>query len=87
MAKASALPIALAPVSRYVTLSAAAVCLLPLLLQLPGRLMIGVAAIALAVPMLARRGDVPAWLRFVLVIALLATVLSLYRFSFGRDTG
>lgn len=74
-------------VGRYTTLAAAAVCLLPLLLQLPGRLILGIAAVALAVPLLARRGTAPAAVRLLLVVALLGTVLALYRFSFGRDTG
>ncbi len=72
---------------RLWTLSAGAVCLLPLLLQLPGALALGVAAVALCTPILARNGSTSIWLRLVLALALLATVMLFYRFSFGRDTG
>ncbi len=73
--------------SRWWTLAAGAACLLPLLLQLPGALAIGIGAVALLIPLLARQGSAPVWLRLILVLALLSTVLVVYRFAFGRDTG
>jgi protein-glutamine gamma-glutamyltransferase len=72
---------------RLWTLFAAGVCLLPLLLQLPGTLALGVAIVALATPVLARNGSVSILVRLLLAMALLATVMLFYRFSFGRDTG
>jgi protein-glutamine gamma-glutamyltransferase len=72
---------------RLWTLSAAGVCLLPLLLQLPGTLALGVAVVALATPVLARSGSVSILVRLLLALALMATVMLFYRFSFGRDTG
>lgn len=75
------------PLSRRWALAAALLCLLPLLLQVQGALTFGIGAVALAVPLLAREGHAPAWLRFVLIVALLGTVMTLYEFRFGRDTG
>jgi transglutaminase-like putative cysteine protease len=77
----------LEPIARRWSLAAAAACLLPLLLQVPGTLALGIAAVALAIPMLAREGRAPTWLRLVLILALLGTVLTIYGFRFGRDTG
>jgi len=74
-------------VARRWVLAAAAACLLPLLLQVPGALAAGIAAVAIAVPLLARDGQAPAWLRLVLILALIGTVSVLYGFRFGRDTG
>jgi transglutaminase-like putative cysteine protease len=72
---------------RLWTLCAAGVCLSPLLLQLQGELAVGVAAVALATPILARSGNVSILIRLLLAMALLGTVMLFYRFSFGRDTG
>lgn len=72
---------------RLWTLSAGGVCLLPLLLQLPGTLAVGVGIVGLATPLLARSGQVSIVVRLLLALALLATVMLFYRFSFGRDTG
>lgn len=69
------------------TLAASACCVLPLLLQLPPELALGVAAVGIAMPVIAREGRTPGWLRLLLVVALLGTVLLRYRFGFGRDTG
>lgn len=85
MARSDAPP--LEPIARRWSLAAAAACLLPLLLQVPGTLALGIAAVALAIPMLAREGRAPTWLRLVLILALLGTVLTIYGFRFGRDTG
>jgi len=75
------------PQSRAWTLAAAAACLLPLLLQLPGPLAVGLAAVATVVSLLSWRRRLPAALRLLLSIALIALVLAQTRFSFGRDTG
>lgn len=72
---------------RLWTLAAGGVCLLPLLLQLLGTLAVGVGLVALATPLLARSGRVSVLVRLLLALALLATVMLFYRFSFGRDTG
>lgn len=77
----------LEPLARRWTLGAAAGCLLPLLLQVPPTLALGIGAVALAVPLLAREGRAPGWLRFLLIAGLLGTVMTLYGFRFGRDTG
>src|SRR5690606_251598 len=75
------------PRSRGWTLLAAAACLLPLLLQLPGSLSVGIAATGVAVTSLSWRKPLPAWMRVVLAMVLLAAVLATMRFSIGRDTG
>ena len=75
------------PIARRWTLAAAAACLLPLLLQVPPVLAVGIGAVAIAIPLLAREGRAPGWLRFLLIAALLGTVMTRYGFRFGRDTG
>jgi protein-glutamine gamma-glutamyltransferase len=77
----------LEPIARRWTLVAAAACLLPLLLQVPPMLALGIGAVAVAVPTLAREGRAPTWLRLILIVALIGTVMTLYDFRFGRDTG
>jgi transglutaminase-like putative cysteine protease len=74
--------------SRGWTLLAAAVCLSPLLLQLPAQLAIGIGGVAVLVAGSTWRGHaLPAWLRLLLALALIGTVLTMSRFAFGRDTG
>lgn len=75
------------PQARGWTLAAAAACLLPLLLQLPGPLAAGLAAVAAVVSALSWRRRLPAALRLVLSVALVALVLANSGFHFGRDTG
>ena len=75
------------PIARRWVLAAAATCLLPLLLQQPGALGAGIGAVAIAVPLLAREGRAPTWLKLVLIVALIGTVTVLFGFRFGRDTG
>ena len=75
------------PQARAWTLAAAAACLLPLLLQLPGPLAVGLAAISAVVGALSWWRRLPAALRLVLSLALVALVLAHSRFSLGRDTG
>ncbi|MEN1940956.1 DUF3488 and transglutaminase-like domain-containing protein [Luteimonas sp. MJ174] len=69
------------------TLAAAGACLLPLLLQLPGPLAAGLAAVAAVVGVLSWRRRLPAALRLLLSVALVAVVLAGSGFNFGRDTG
>lgn len=75
------------PIARRWTLVAAATCLLPLLLQVPPLLGVGIGAVAVAIPLLVRDGRAPGWLRFLLIVALMGTVMARYEFRFGRDTG
>lgn len=77
----------LEPAARAWTLAAAAACLLPLLLQLPGPLAAGLAAVAGLVSLLSWRRRLPAVLRLVLSLSLVVLVLAYSRFGFGRDTG
>ena len=80
-------PRSLDAASRRRVLLAAAACLLPLLLQLPGASAIAIAVIGAAVSWLAARGAVAGWLRGLLAVALLGLVLVQSGFSIGRDTG
>lgn len=73
--------------SRRWTLLAGAACLLPLLLVLPPRLSLGIAATALVVALLSWRRPLPALVRFGLALAVVGVVLSMSGFRFGRDTG
>lgn len=75
----------LTPAGRAWALAAAAACLLPLLPQLPRTLAAGTVAVALATALLSRRGPLPGWLRIVLALALVGTVLVTFRFGVGRD--
>jgi transglutaminase-like putative cysteine protease len=75
------------PQSRGWSLAAAGACLLPLLLQLPPRLDIGIAIAAIATTGLAWRRPLPGWLRLLLAVAVVGVVLAMSRFAFGRDTG
>lgn len=63
------------------------VCLLPLLLQLPPQLAGGIAASAVGVAALSWRRPLPGSLRLLIALALIALVITLSRFSIGRDTG
>ncbi|MDQ2702967.1 MAG: transglutaminaseTgpA domain-containing protein, partial [Pseudomonadota bacterium] len=72
--------------SRHWALAAAGACLLPLLLQLPAALALGIAVVAAAVAALSWRRALPAWLRLLLVLGLAGAVLAASRFGFGRDT-
>ena len=75
------------PQARAWTLAAAAACLLPLLLQLPGPLAVALAAVSAVVGALSWWHRLPAPLRLALSLAVVALVLAQSRFSFGRDTG
>src|SRR5690606_32512373 len=78
-------PSMLTPAGRAWALAAAAACLLPLLPQLPRTLAAGTVAVALATALLSRRGPLPGWLRIVLALTLVGTVLVTFRFGVGRD--
>lgn len=79
--------LALDPQSRGWSLAAAAMCLLPLLLQLPPRLGIGIGIVGMLVAVASWRRPLPGWLRLLLALALIGAVLATSRFAFGRDTG
>ena len=79
--------LALDPQSRVWSLAAAAACLLPLLLQLPPRLGIGIGVAGVLVAMASWRRALPALLRLLLALTLIGAVLALSHFAFGRDTG
>lgn len=75
------------PQSRAWTLAAAGVCLLPLLLQLPARLGLGIAATTLVVAAVSWRRPLHAMVRVLLAIIFVVVVLWLSHFAIGRDTG
>ncbi len=79
-------PVQFDPRSRGWVLAAAAACLLPLLLQLPPLIAIGVATSAVAVAVLSWRQPVAVWLRLLLALALAGAVLVSMDFGVGRDT-
>src|SRR5690606_17263924 len=58
----------------------------PLLLQLPGPLAVGLAAVAAVVSALSWRRRLPSVLRLLLVLVLVGLVLTGARGGFGRDT-
>lgn len=73
--------------SRLWTLATTGLCLLALLLQLPTSLAAGIGAAALAVAAASWRRPIPAALRVLMALAMLAAVLSVMGLRFGRDTG
>lgn len=75
------------PVARRWTLAASMACLLPLLLQVPPALAVGIGVVAIVIPLLAREGRAPGWLRLLLIASLMGMVMTRYGFRFGRDTG
>ena len=77
----------LAPAVRRWALLAGAVCLLPLLLQLPPAMAGLIAVTAAVVTGLSWQRPLPAWLRALLAVAVLGLVLGLSGFNLGRDTG
>lgn len=66
---------------------AAALCLLPLLVQLPSRMALGIGIGGAVAVALSWRMRFPGWLKLLLALAAVAWVLSATRFAFGRDTG
>ncbi len=79
--------LALEPAIRRWALAVGALCLLPLLLQLPPSQAVLIAVTAVTVTGLAWRQPLPTWLRALLALAVIGTVLSVSGFNFGRDTG
>lgn len=75
------------PGSRLLTLATAALALAPLLLQLPGTLALGIAAIAALTTGLSWRRPLPSLLRLMLALLALAGVFSQMGMHLGRDTG
>ena len=73
--------------TRLAVLLAGAASVLPLVLQLQGRLAFGIAAAAVLVAVVAWRRPAPAWMRVVLAFVLIAAVLATMGVNFGRDTG
>jgi len=72
--------------SRLWALLAAAICLLPLLLQLPARLGITMGLATLLVVATSWKRPLPLALRILLPLALVGVVLWMSHFAFGRDT-
>ena len=77
----------LTPRSRGWIAASTLLCLLPLLLQLPPVLAVAFAGAALATIALSWRGTLPAPLRLLLLLAMLAAVYWQSGPRFGRDTG
>ena len=73
--------------SRLWTLATTGLCLLALLLQLPASLAAGIGAAALVVAAASWRRPIPVVLRVLMALAMLAAVMSVMGFRFGRDTG
>ncbi len=73
--------------SRRWTLTSAALCLLPLLLQMPLRIGLLVATTGLVVSLASWRRPLPGLLRLLVVIGLIGAVFLLAGFNIGRDTG
>jgi transglutaminase-like putative cysteine protease len=73
--------------SRLWTLATAALALLPLLLQLPPQLGWGIASAAVLVAAVSWRKTLPASLRLLLALLVLAAVFSQTGLRLGRDTG
>lgn len=82
--RAEALPLDRA--ARGWALAAAAACLLPLLPQLPAAIAWGCAGAGVLVALAGRHRPLPGWLRIALALCLFGVVLSMSRFSLGRDT-
>lgn len=79
--------LALDTAGRRWSLIAAAVCLLPLLLQLPMPLPVAIAVAGAIAAAMASRRAAPGWLRIVLALAVFGLVLAQGGMHFGRDTG
>ncbi|MEO6170248.1 MAG: DUF3488 and transglutaminase-like domain-containing protein, partial [Lysobacter sp.] len=73
--------------SRRWTMAATAVCLLPLVLQLPSTLGLLIGGSAVTITALSWRRPLPGALRLLLTLTLLAAVVGFSGQQFGRDTG
>lgn len=72
---------------RQFTLAATALCLLPLLLQLPAAQALAIAGLGVGATWLSWRKPLPSWLRAMVTLALVGWLLAASGFAFGRDTG
>ncbi|MDB6164735.1 MAG: transglutaminase-like superfamily protein [Xanthomonadaceae bacterium] len=72
--------------SRVWVLLAAGACLLPLILQLPSLVALGLGAAAVLVVAASWRRPLPALVRWLLPLVLVGGVLAVSHFAFGRDT-
>ena len=79
--------LALDAAGRRWTLLAAAVCLVPLLLQLPMPLSVAIAIAGAIAAAMASRRVTPGWLRAVLTLAVFGLIFAQGGMNFGRDTG
>src|SRR6476659_4970383 len=84
---ADARALALDEESRHWALVVAGVCLLPLLLQLPGPTALAIAATAVVMVALSRRKPLSLVVRVVLASAIVVAVVAQFNFDIGRDTG
>ncbi|MGY4515606.1 DUF3488 and transglutaminase-like domain-containing protein [Lysobacter sp. HA18] len=73
--------------SRRWTLLVAALCLLPLLLQLPGPTALAIGATAVVIAMLSWRKPLSNFVRALLAITIVVAIAAQFGFHFGRDTG
>ena len=73
--------------TRLWLLLSGALCLLPMLLQLPFGLALCIALAGIITAALIWRNPMPSWLRLALTIGVLALVFAFSGYSFGRDTG
>ncbi|GAB1595472.1 transglutaminase TgpA family protein [Lysobacter claricitrinus] len=73
--------------SRRWTLLVAGLCLVPLLLQLPGPTALAIAVTAVVIAALSRRKPLSTLVRALLAVAIVAAVSAQFGFNFGRDTG
>ena len=80
-------PVTLDPASRRWTLATAGVCLLALLIHLPPTLAASLGATGLMLAFASWKRPLPALLRALLAIAMVAAVMAFTGMQFGRDTG
>ena len=73
--------------TRRALLLTLAVSLAPLLLQLPGQVALAIAATAVLVSAISWHHRPPGWLKLIIAITALFSVLAAFDFRLGRDTG
>jgi transglutaminase-like putative cysteine protease len=72
--------------SRSWSLAAAGACLLPLLLQLPPQIALGIALAAVSTTLLSLRRPIPGALRLLLAVTVIGATFAASGFDLGRDT-
>ena len=72
--------------SRAWSLAAAGTCLLPLLLQLPPQIALGIALAAVSTTLLSLRRPIPGALRLLLAVTVIGATFAATGFGLGRDT-